>query len=333
MQCVSAFDNDQQLFIGVDGGGTWTKAAVCNEYGMVLAVSASGSANPNIVGFDEAVRNTIFVLRDLASRVAHLETAISAVCISGSALSVGTLAAATALPKTPFVCISETTAAFQSAATASRGVVTVLGTGSTSERDDGSKALGNWGWMLGDEAGGVWMGRLAARAALSMLETGERSLLGEATLRAVGGTSELLFERVYRSHSVPGQLALLAPLVTKAAANGDPVAIEITNQAVEYAWQITSQLLEPDDDVVFVGNVARALEPLLIAAAPPGLHVFVVPYGVVGAVAQAANLADVSIDRTSVAASLAELHGHLAPPLLLVTDTGHTNPAPPLHTL
>jgi glucosamine kinase len=325
MQGMSLHDvPPQQLFIGVDGGGTWTKAAICDEFGTVIAVSASGSANPNIVGFDEAVRNIIEVLRDLTARVSHLSTPITAVCVGGSALSVGTLAAATALPRTPFVFVSEAMAAFQSASTASRGVVTVIGTGSTSERHDGSRTLGNWGWMLGDEAGGVWMGRRAARAALSMLETNERSLLGEATLRAVGGTAELLYERVYRSGSVPGQLAKLAPLVTKAAANGDPVAIAITAKAVAYAWEITSQLLEPNDDVVFVGNVARALEPLLIEAAPTDLHVFVVPYGVVGAVAQAAALVHVQIDRSYIASSLAELHGHLQPPKLLVTDTGHT---------
>ena len=209
-------------------------------------------------------------------------------------------------------------AAFRSAPTiAERGVVVVLGTGTAAERSDGSNTIGGWGWMLGDEGGGTWMGRQAARTALSMLHTKQRSLLGELVLERCGGSREALFEFVYRSESVPGALGRLAHLVTQCADNGDRRAIEIVERAVRYAWDLGTQLLEPGDDVVFVGNVARAIESDLRSSAPPGTNVFVVPYGVTGTLVLAAELVFLELDRGVVASSLAELHGHLTPPRYL----------------
>jgi glucosamine kinase len=309
--------SSMKLFIGVDGGGTWTKGAICDADGAVLAVAASGSSHPDVVGVDTAAENVRTVLSDLAERTHHIGE-LSGICVSGTSQAVCDLARLQEHQHVPSMRTGDALAAFHSAPTQSeRGVVVVLGTGSAAERSDGTRTIGGWGWMLGDEGGGTWMGRQAARTALQMLRTNERSLLGELVLARCGGTAEAMFEFVYRSESVPGALGQLAHLVTRCAENGDAKAMAIVERAVGYAWDLATELLEPNDDVVFVGNVARAIEHDLRQAAPEGTQMFVVPYGVTGTLVLAAELGYVDLDRESVARSLAELHGHLTPPAML----------------
>lgn len=307
-----------RLFIGVDGGGTWTKGAICDTDGAVLAVAAAGSSHPDVVGFDTAAKNVHDVLSELVERTRHVGGEIAGICVSGTSQAVCDLARLRDHQHVPTMRTGDALAAFRSAPTVSdRGVVVVLGTGSAAERSDGTRTIGGWGWMLGDEGGGTWMGRQAARTALQMLRDNERSLLGELVLARCGGTAEGVFEFVYRSESVPGALGQLAHLVTRCAENGDTKAIAIVDRAVSYAWELGGALLEHGDDVVFVGNVARAIEADLQAAAPAGVRMFVVPYGVTGTLVLAAELGYVDLDRESVARSLAELHGHLTPPAFL----------------
>ena len=80
------------LFIGVDGGGTWTKGAICDETGLVLAVASAGSSHPDVVGLDTAARNVHDVLRDLVERTRHISGEVAGICISGTSQAVCELA-------------------------------------------------------------------------------------------------------------------------------------------------------------------------------------------------------------------------------------------------
>ena len=147
--------HSMQLFIGIDAGGTWTKGAICDPSGSVLAVAAAGSAHPDVVGLDTAARHVRDVLDDLADRTRHIDGSVAGICVSGTTQAVCDLARWNhQLSSAPTMRTGDALAAFRSAPTvAERGVVVVLGTGSAAERSDGSRTVGGWGWMLGDEGG------------------------------------------------------------------------------------------------------------------------------------------------------------------------------------
>ncbi len=110
---------------------------------------------------------------------------------------------------------------------AGTGVI-VLGTDHASvwQRADG------WGYLLGDEGSGAWIGRQGLRAALRG-EDGRDG--GSAALRralvARFGDPDAALRTVYGAASTAHELAAFAPDVAAAAGEGDPVARDIWRRA------------------------------------------------------------------------------------------------------
>src|SRR4029077_9395873 len=78
------------------------------------------------------------------------------------------------------------------AARVEAGIALIAGTGSVAygRTADGREAQrGGWGWMIGDEGGGAWVTREAAREVMRRADAGEPSgELGQALLKSCGAT-------------------------------------------------------------------------------------------------------------------------------------------------
>jgi N-acetylglucosamine kinase-like BadF-type ATPase len=116
------------------------------------------------------------------------------------------------------------------------GVVVVAGTGSIAYgRNFAGQAAraGGWGYLLGDEGGGFWIGRAALSAVVRQFDgRGPATLLTEMVLEhmRLGNPTELIHEIYYRDlqrHAIAG----LAALVQRGAEAGDAVAAEILARA------------------------------------------------------------------------------------------------------
>jgi N-acetylglucosamine kinase-like BadF-type ATPase len=107
------------------------------------------------------------------------------------------------------------------------GVVVTAGTGSIAYARDPGGAVhraGGYGWQLGDEGGGYWLGRSALDAAARAQDgRGERSTLLARLLGALGLQH---FDDLVRwtATATPAQVASLAPHVLNAAREGEVVA-------------------------------------------------------------------------------------------------------------
>lgn len=117
------------------------------------------------------------------------------------------------------------------------GVIVIGGTGSLVLGANAAGEVmraGGWGWILGDEGSGFFIGRQAVMAALAAWdETGPETLLAER-ITAAWGLERIVqvVPMVYADlHSSKTRLASLAPVVIRAAADGDPVAQAILRQA------------------------------------------------------------------------------------------------------
>ena len=114
------------------------------------------------------------------------------------------------------------------------GILVNAGTGSIAYARDPAGAVhraGGYGWQLGDEGGGYWLGRRALDVAARAQDgRGEGSTLLARLLRALGLQH---FDDLVRwtATATPTQMAALAPHVLNAAREGEGVA----RQAVEDA--------------------------------------------------------------------------------------------------
>ncbi len=238
-----------EVIIGADIGGTSTRVGVSDLTGRFLAVARGGPANPNAVGADPAIaeirRVTGEALEAAATEAGQPLTVAGVVLglagITGIADPDGFGRAA--LPpvsptEPPISMVTDLAVAYASATPDPDGYALIAGTGAFAgtirsglqvDRRDG------WGWLLGDDGSGFWLGREAVRATLTQLEHGRplsplaRAVLAravpDAELEAAGNA---LIRTSYAR--TPRELSEFAPLVADLVEQ-DPVAAEIADRA------------------------------------------------------------------------------------------------------
>jgi N-acetylglucosamine kinase-like BadF-type ATPase len=153
------------------------------------------------------------------------------------------------------------------------GIVMIAGTGSIvygrNARWEAVRA-GGWGYLLGDEGSGYWMGRLALRAVVR--EADRRGRPTTLTPRVLDHfharrPSDLIHE-VYAQALRPTTIAALATHVQTSAAEGDAVALSIVEngaQALVSAAEAVASRLGMQHEaftLVLAGGIFRAV-PLL----------------------------------------------------------------------
>ena len=153
------------------------------------------------------------------------------------------------------------------------GIFLNAGTGSVAYARDPEGRLhrsGGYGWQLGDEGGGYWLGRRALEAAGRAYDArGEGSTLVSRLLAALGLTD---FDTLIRWASLasPAQVAALAPHVLNAAREGEAVAQRIVEDAARELVALVRVLARhfPTAEPVTVatgGGLLRPTSPLLAA--------------------------------------------------------------------
>ncbi len=214
------------FFLGVDGGGTGCRAAVCDSAGSVLGRAEAPAAN--IVSDPEgACRNIIAAARG-AAEAAGIELGFAELpTVLGLAGANVASAAARVRCLLPFrLARIETDAviALKGAFGSQDGVVAILGTGSIfiSQRDGVAATVGGWGFALGDHGSGAWLGRrIMERALLAYDRLAPMTPLLDAVVAQAGGPDALV---AFAAGARPSEFARYAPRVFAAAADGDAAA-------------------------------------------------------------------------------------------------------------
>ena len=131
------------------------------------------------------------------------------------------------------------------------GIVLVAGTGAIAiARDDGGRVhrVGGYGWQMGDEGGGYWIGRraleLAGRAHDGRAEA--RILLN----RILESLQLSAFDDLVRwaSEAAPAEVAGLAPAVFAAARDRDPGARSVLEIAAAHLARLAGALVHHFED-------------------------------------------------------------------------------------
>ena len=134
--------------------------------------------------------------------------------------------------------VTDAAAALAGATGAGPGVIVISGTGSIAlGMNEGGETVraGGWGWRLGDEGSGYYIGSRALISALRAYDgRGRPTLLSERIAEQLNlGDLSGLIDRVYVEGMGVGEVAALAPLVGEAASEGDEEAESIMREAGE----------------------------------------------------------------------------------------------------
>ena len=232
----------QALVIGIDGGGTKTRAVLADERGDRIA-EASGPGSTVKPGHAEQSAGVISgVVRDVLEEAGTPDTRPRVVCVGVA--GVGRESERQALLEAlqsqniaeEIVVQTDFSIALDDAFGDGPGVLLIAGTGSSAFARGPAGATarcGGWGAVIGDEGSGAWIGRkaLSVVSAASDGREPETALTGAVlTAAEVSEATELIR---WAADATPAKLATLAPVVLSVADAGDLRANSIISMAVE----------------------------------------------------------------------------------------------------
>lgn len=283
---IDAHTHTQPRFwLGVDGGGTNSRAVILDGTGTILGEGRSDAANLLRVGLEKAAKH-VFQAVGAACREAEIEASqIAAACIGLAGVSQAhyhrqMLDALKAKLPIPAITLETDARVALAGATGNQpGVVIIAGTGSIACGINSSGQFaraGGWGPMMGDEGSGSYIGRRTLEAVMMSYDfRGEATSMTAPVLRHFGVSSPPeLTTVIYDSSSkekgeVPSKIAQLSPIAVKEAQEGDQVAARILCDAAcelsKTAIAVIEQLKMEHDTfrVAYVGGVFEAGELIL----------------------------------------------------------------------
>lgn len=242
--------------IGVDGGGTTTRAVVIDDNLQVLGRGESGPGNFYSAGEKAAVENiaasvnaALKSARIHASDIQSWGLGLAGAC-SDSDKASQRQALLSQVGNAKIVVDEDAAAAQAGAFAGGAGAICIAGTGANcfgvNEKGERRGADG-FGPLLGDRGSGYWCGEQALRAACASYDgSGPNTVLQESVFAQLGAKDVYeLIEIVYASDFKKDRIAALFPLVLQAAGSEDVVALDILQRAGQELAKTTLAVLQP----------------------------------------------------------------------------------------
>jgi N-acetylglucosamine kinase-like BadF-type ATPase len=226
--------------LGIDAGGTKTVCLLADEDGSILAESRGPGANLQASGeleVEKVLHRVMEESLDNRGRPAAVCLGIAGVDREDDARVVHAIMRRIS-PGSRVLVVNDALVALEAGAAGSPGIVIVAGTGSIAYGRNARGAAarsGGWGYVIGDEGSGYWIGRRALAAVVREVDgRGPRTALTEDVLAHFGVADAAGLVRVVYHREVPrGNVATLGPIVQRARDRGDAVAMQILERAAE----------------------------------------------------------------------------------------------------
>jgi N-acetylglucosamine kinase-like BadF-type ATPase len=271
------------LVLGLDVGGTASRAVVVTLTGRLAGQGRAGGGNPTSRPPEVAAASVAEAVRSALSGVdpGYVRAGVMGIA-GGKRLADPQVAALFERAwrevglRCPVSVVGDVLVAFVSATARPSGSVLIAGTGAIAGRIDDrtmTRVADGLGWLLGDEGSGFWLGRVAAREVVRALYAeqppgllarlvADQMLGAEQTPDQPAALAQAIVTEVYRQP--PSAIATLAPLVNQASAAGDPTARAIVRRA---AARLTGTLAQVRDDaadtpIVLGGSVLTSGGPI-----------------------------------------------------------------------
>lgn len=231
--------------VGIDGGASKTIVLLVDREGSIRAIRESGPANYHTVGLEVAIDHIAEVMNSALTE-AHITDFKNVLVIMGLAgidrpkdeerMRQLLLHRFDSLNNTSLVLVNDAYIALVGAVKGEHGVVVNAGTGVIAMGINSARKsarAGGWGYLLGDEGGGYWIGKQALKAVLRGYDgRGRTTILCDLIKKHFSlDQMEDILEVVYNRKLAPQEIASLTPLVFEGAEAEDKVAISILERA------------------------------------------------------------------------------------------------------
>lgn len=265
-----------QYVVGIDAGGSKTMCLLADESGQVLAESRADGANLSTSG---AERVEASLRRAVSDAIGGRPIAAAVVCIgmagadrASDAEVIRTMMGRIS-PGSRVIVANDALVALAAGSDDAHGIVIISGTGSIvygRDRRNRTARAGGWGYILGDEGSGYWIGRHALTAVMRAADgRGPQTALTPAIFEHFGvDTPHALDHAIYHGESTLARIAALGALVERAREQGDRVAADILERAADelvLAAQAVMNGLEMAGErfsFVLAGGMIRAVPSL-----------------------------------------------------------------------
>jgi len=225
--------------LGLDAGGTKTICLLADGDGRIIGEARGGGANLQASGelevekvlhgvMDEAIGDSDLRPDAVCLGIAGVDRPADANAVRGIMHRLGF--------KSRTLIVNDALVALVAGVGDRPGVVLVAGTGSIAYGRDGAGRAarsGGWGYLLGDEGGGFWIGRSALAAVVRQFDgRGPATMLTDLVLEdmRLANPTELI-HAIYDKGLQRRAIAGIAALVQRAADAGDAIASEILARA------------------------------------------------------------------------------------------------------
>jgi N-acetylglucosamine kinase-like BadF-type ATPase len=244
------------LLLAVDAGGTKTAAWLVDlnvpEARQVLGRGRAGAGNPLSVGFDEATRAVTAAIaearneaNDSSKRVGRLILSIAGAANESVAKQFVDWVRSLGLAERVAV-VADVLPVLAAGTPDCIGVAVIAGTGSVAFGRNAAgrtQLCGGWGYLLGDEGSGYYVGQSAISHALNYLELhSESDPLTAALLGALGAIKIMdVTKAIYTSPDPRATIASLAPMVVELAETHDVAAEGILDHAADRLAELVAR--------------------------------------------------------------------------------------------
>ena len=256
-------DLSKTVLISVDGGGTRCRAAVGTAFGGILARAEGGPANA-MADFDGAVANIKAAVKEAADSAgttdALLSRATAHIGLAGVLSDEDGERIKTALCYGATTVTDDRVTAVAGAFAERDGFLVSLGTGSflAVQNNKDIKFLGGWGFHIGDQASGAWLGRKAMERVLECYD----GIVPDSDLTLD------LFEKFqndpvavsnFSFSATPRDFGAFAQTVIAAAKAEDPHANALIMQGARYIQASLDALgFQNGDPICFIGGIGAS---------------------------------------------------------------------------
>jgi N-acetylglucosamine kinase-like BadF-type ATPase len=231
--------------MGIDGGGSTIRVVIVTPDMTPLTQTQGSLVNPYVIGQEKSAAIIQSQMRKTLAQTDLLPDQISGIGVGVAGAGEAHLqkwlhdVVKELLPQTQIVTSSDMEIALVGANGARQGVLILAGTGSVAMGvNDAGRMVrgGGWGYLLGDEGSGYWLGIQALQAIVRAFDGREEpTTLTSQLLDALDLPTETdILPWLYRNNTPHSHdVARLAPLVIEAAENGDAVAGKIVEAAAQ----------------------------------------------------------------------------------------------------
>ena len=252
-------------YLGIDAGASATKWALINENGLIL--SGQQEAMDGHLYRESSLARMQKVLSEIKAQIKELRVesvymGITGVTHDGSIQN---------QIKLVFDCdsqiVSDIELAYRANFSEGNGILLYAGTGSVSfaiDEEGQTHQIGGWGYLLGDEGAGYWIGRESIRHALSVIESNAGRTpdsLATLVLKAMNASDwNSVKSFVYSQERA--KIAALSAIVNMAAEKNDADAILILTKAAGHLAELVNrmdkQLVRKALPVTFTGGISNS---------------------------------------------------------------------------